>query len=105
MYIIDCFNVETPNCKLPWTKHNILSLICFVTLDQIPKIKICHMVESEHPEVIEGRGQLIAKDVLDSEGAAEDGSIDNDGSDSNEEDESGSVGVDVITGVTKSGTK
>ena len=47
------------------------------------------MVASEHPEVIEGRPQLIVTDVLDSEEADEDGSIDNDGASSDEEDESG----------------
>ena len=70
-------------------KRNILSLISFVPLDQIPKIKICHMVTSEHPEVIEGRWRLIATDVLDSEEAAEDGSVDNDGAASDEEYDSG----------------
>ena len=59
--------------------ENALSLISFVLLDQIPKIKICHMVASEHPELIEGRRRLIATDVLESEEAADDGSIDNDG--------------------------
>ena len=81
-----------------------LSLIRFVPLDQIPKIKICHMVASRHPEFIERRQRLIATDVLDSEEAAEDGSIDNDGTTSDEEDESGSGEAGVITGVTQSGT-
>ena len=36
----------------------------FFSLDEIPKIKICHMVAKEHPEVIEGRRRLIAMDVL-----------------------------------------
>ena len=31
----------------------------FFSLDQIPKINICHMVASEHPEVIEGRWRLL----------------------------------------------
>ena len=62
----------------------ILSLIFFIPLDQIPKIKICHMVASEHPEVIEGRRRLIATDVPDSEESAEDGSIGNDGAASDE---------------------
>ena len=43
------------------------------------------MVVSEHPEVIEGRRRLISTDVLDSEEAYEDGSIDNDGAASDEE--------------------
>ena len=47
------------------------------------------MVASEHPEVIEGGHRLIATDVLDSEEADEDGSIDNDGAALDEEDESG----------------
>ena len=59
-------------------KTIFLSLIHFVSLDQIPKIKICHMVANEHPEVIEVKGRFIATDVLDSEDADEDGSIDND---------------------------
>ena len=59
-------------------KPNVLSLICFVPLDQTPKIKICHVVASEHPEVIEGRRQFIATGFIHSEEAAEDGYIDND---------------------------
>ena len=51
--------------------RNVLSLIHLVPLDQIPEIKIFHMVVSEHPEVIEGRRQLIAMYVLDSDGADE----------------------------------
>ena len=68
-------------------KKNILSLIIFVPIDQILKIKICHMVASEHTEVIERRRQLIATDVLESEEAYEDGSIDNNGAASDEEDD------------------
>ena len=60
------------------------------------------MVASEHPGVIEGRGQLIFTDVLDSEEEADDGSIGNDGAASDEEDESGSVEAGVRTGVTQS---
>ena len=48
----------------------VLSLIRFVPLDQIPKIKICHMVASEHYEVIEWRQRFIAIYVLDSNKAA-----------------------------------
>ena len=57
-----------------------MSLVCFVLFDEIPKIKIFHMVANEHPDVIEGRQQLIATYVLDSEEKADYGSIDNDGS-------------------------
>ena len=63
------------------------------------------MVASEHPEVIEGRRQLISTDVLESEEADEDGSIDNDGADLDEDDESGSGEAGVITGFTQSGTE
>ena len=52
-----------------------------------------------------GGKQLIATDVPKSEEVAKDGSIDNYGSDSDEEDESGSGEVGVSTGVTESGTK
>ena len=67
----------------------------FFSLDEIPKIKIFHMVAKEYPEVIEGRRQLIGVDVLDSEEAAEDYSINNGDSDLDEEDGSGLVGADV----------
>ena len=82
-----------------------MSLVCFVTLDKITKIKICHMVASEHPEVIEGRRRLIVLDILDSRESAEDGYIDNDGAASAEEDESGSGEACVRIGVTQSVTE
>ena len=39
MYVIDRFTAEAPRGKSPWTKQNVLSLIRFDSLDQIPKIK------------------------------------------------------------------
>ena len=81
IYVIDSFTAETPNVNSLWTKRNILSIIYFVPLDQTARIKICHMVASEHPDVIEGRRRLIATNVLYSEEASEDGSIDNYGAD------------------------
>ena len=63
------------------------------------------MVASEHLNVIEGRRRLIATDILESEEADEDGSIDSDGADLDKEDESGSGEADVRTGVTQSGQK
>ena len=62
------------------------------------------MVVSEHPEVIEGRWQLISTDVIYSEETSEDGPIYNDGAALDEEDESVSGEADMITGVTQSGT-
>ena len=67
----------------------------FFLLDEIPKIKICHMVAKEHPGVIEGRRQLIAVDVPDSEEAAEDASIVHDDAALDEDDGSGLVGAGV----------
>ena len=67
MSFIDRFSAETPHGKYPCTKKNVLYLIRFVFLDQITKIKICRMVASENPEVIEGRRQMIAMCVLYSE--------------------------------------
>ena len=64
----------------------------FFSLDKIIKIKICHMVAKEHPEVVEGRRRLVAVDVLDSEEAAEDASIVHDDDAEIEEDGSGLVG-------------
>ena len=39
------------------------------------------MIAKEHPEMSEGRRQLILVDVIDSEEASEDASIDHDGDD------------------------
>ena len=68
-------------------------------------IEIFHMVASKDPEVVEGRRWLIAMDVLDSEEAAEDGSIDNDDAALYEDNESGSGEAGARTGVTQSGTE
>ena len=67
----------------------------FFSLDKIPKIKIYHMVAKEHPEVNEGKKQLIAVDFLDSKESAEDDSIVRDDAAFDEEDGSGLVGVGV----------
>ena len=75
MCIIDRFLREAPPGESPWTKENVMSLVRFFSHDEIPKIKICHMVAKDHPEVIEGRRRLIAVDVLESEETAEDASI------------------------------
>ena len=53
MSIIDISTSDTPYSKYLWMKKNIFSVIHYFYLDQIPKIKICHKVASEHPEVIE----------------------------------------------------
>ena len=63
------------------------------------------MVASEHPEVIEGRRQLIATDVIDSEEEDEDGYIDNYSAASDEEDDIGLGEAGVRTGVAQSGTE
>ena len=52
MYVIDLFTAENPHGKSPWPKRKFLSLVCFVPLDKIPNINICHMVASEHPEAV-----------------------------------------------------
>ena len=59
------------------------------------------MVASEHPEVIYGRQQFIAKYTLDSKESDQDGYIDNYGSDSDEEDKKGLGKAGVSTGVTE----
>ena len=97
MFIIDRFVEEAPPGKSSWK-------ICFVYhsfffLDEILKIKICHTVVNEHPDVIEGRQQLISVDVIDSEEAAEDSSIDNDDAALDEEDGSGLLGAGVTEDV------
>ena len=63
------------------------------------------MVVSEHDEMIERGRRLIATDTLDSGEAAEYYSIDNDGDDLGEDDESGLGEAGVSTGVTEVGTK
>ena len=55
MCIIDRVFKEDPPVKSPCTKENVMLLVHFLPLDEIPKIKICHMVAKEHPKVIEGR--------------------------------------------------
>ena len=82
----------------------MFSLIHFVPHYKIPKIKICHMFASKHPEVIEGRRRLIATDATESKEAYENVSIDDDGFDLDEEDGSGLGEAGVQTGVTQSGT-
>ena len=67
MCIIDHFFREAPPGESPWTKENVMSLVRFFSLDEIPKIKICHMVAKDRPEVIEWRQRLIAVGCLDSE--------------------------------------
>ena len=67
----------------------------FVFSWKIPKIKIFHMAAKKHPEVIEGRRQLIYVDVIDSEEEAEDAAIDYDDAALDEEYGSGLVGEDV----------
>ena len=101
---IETFILKNPHGKPPRKKRNVC-LSFFVTLDQIPKIKIFHMVVSEHPKVIERRWRLIDPNVLDSEEAAEDGSIDNDGAALNEDYESGLGDAGVRTVVTLLGTE
>ena len=105
MYVIYLFTVDTPHGKSPRTKLNILSLIRFVPLDQIHKIKIFHMVVSEHTKVIEEMWRLIDTDILDPDEASEDGSIYNDGDALYKEDGSGSGEAGMITGVTQSVTE
>ena len=95
MCIIDLFFKEAPPGKSPWKKEMFLSLVSFFYLDEIPKIKICHMAAKEHPEVIEGRQRLIDMDVPDSDEAAEYYSIVNDDADFDEYYGSGLVGEGV----------
>ena len=95
MCIIESFVEDDPPGKSPWTKQNVFSLVNSFSLDKIPKLKICHMVAKEHPEVIGGRQRLIDVGVLDSEEAAEDDSLDHDGDVSDEEYGSSLVGEGV----------
>ena len=71
---------------------NVFVFHSFFSLEKIPKIKICHMVAKEHTKVIEGRQWLIPLDVIDSEDADEDASINHDGAALDEEYGSGIVG-------------
>ena len=105
MYVIGRFAAETSCVQSPWTKQNVFNLGFLVSLDQNTKIKICHMVSSEHIEVIKGRLQFITTYVLVYEEASEDVSFDNDGAALDEDDESGLVEVGVRTDVTKSITE
>ena len=84
---------------------HVLSLIRFFSLAKSPRENIYHMVASEHSEVIEGGCRFISVDALDPEDAAEYGSIDDDGADLGEEENSGLVETGVSTGVTELGEK
>ena len=76
MYIIDNFSKESPHLSLCGQKK---AIIIFVSIDQILKKQIFHMVASEHPQTIEERQQLISKYILDPDEAAKGCSIDDDG--------------------------
>ena len=105
MYVIDWFTTEAPHGKSPWTKQTILSLVRFVPIDQIPKIKICHIVACEHTELIEGRWWLITTGVVYYDEADEYGSFYNYFSTLYEEYESGLEEVGVRNGFTQSVTE
>ena len=105
MSIIDHFTTETPHRKSPLKKQNVLSLIRFVSLGQIPNIGIYHMGVSVYTEVIEGMQWLIATNVIESKGVADDDSIDSDGADLDKEDDNGPVEAGVITCVPEPGTE
>ena len=66
-------------------------------------MKICYIVSSEHPEVIEGGQRLISMEIPGPGEADVYGYIDADGDSSDEEEASGSGEAGVSTGVTKLG--
>ena len=41
--LLIAFFREAPPGESPWTKENVMSIVRFFSLDEIPKIKICHM--------------------------------------------------------------
>ena len=94
MCITDHFFEEAHPGKSP-QKKDIFCLSFVYFLDEIPKIKICHMVAKENTEVIEGRQRLFDVDFLDSEDKSEYASIDHYGAASDEEDGSGLLGAGV----------
>ena len=55
--------------------------ISFLPLDQITKIKICHISLSKHTKMIEGMWRLIDMEFLNPEEAYEYGEVDDDKSD------------------------
>ena len=98
MCIIDHFFRHAPPGNSPWKKRFFCLSFVF-SIEEIAKIKICHMVTKEHTEAIEGRRQLIAVDVLDSEEADKDASIDHDDAALDEEDGSGLLWAGVTEDV------
>ena len=95
IFIIDRFVEENPPGKSPRTKYFFVSHSPPPHLDQIPKIKIFHMVTKEHPAVIEGRRWFIALDVIESEDSSDDASIYHDSAALYEDYGGGLVGTDV----------
>ena len=69
MCIIDRFSKRLLLVSLHGQNKMFCSSFVFFSLDEIPNIKICHMVANKHPEVIERRRRLIAVDFLASEEA------------------------------------
>ena len=66
MCIIDCFVGVNPPVKSPW-KNKFFVSHSFFSLNQIPKINICHMIAKSYYEVIEGRQRLISVYFIDSD--------------------------------------
>ena len=99
------FVTDTPDGKSPSTNQNVLSLVHFIDLDQIIKIKISHMVTIKHPEVIKGGQGLISTDMPDTEDSSKDGSNDDCDEFLDEEDKSGLGEAGVVAGVTEAGRK
>ena len=85
-------------------EERFVSLIIF-SPDQIPKIKIFHIVIIKPAEVIEGRQRSIDMDVIDTEEAADYGVVDDNGADLGKYDDSGSREVGVRTDLTESETE
>ena len=104
MSIIDRLSTKTPRCKSTQINQKN-SLIHFFTLDQIPKVKIWHMIANEHSEVIEVGQLLIATEVLDPEQADQDISIIHYGDLLDEDDDSGLGQAGVRTYVAELVTK
>ena len=77
MSVIDKFLQEILILSLHGKRFFCLSF--FFNLGQIFRIKICHIVTREHTRIIEGRRWFIDTEILDTEGAAEDGVVDNEG--------------------------
>ena len=86
--MVDGFVATAVGTESPWRKENVLQLVRFCPLADVPKLRTCYMVAKEHPDVLDGRRRLIASDAVgeeNAEGTGEGNNVDADSEDEGRE--------------------